>query len=211
LAVARAVSNLATVVKSQGNYAHAHALYEECLSIFRKLGDSTGVAWVLNHQGDILRDQGDLPTARSLYEQSLASFRELNDRWGIAGSLTDLGNLVREQGDFAASDGLYQESLILFQDLGHKRGIARLLESFACSAAEQAQPARALKLAGVAAALRQTIGAPLTSAEQTKLEQSLSAARKKLTMTGSKTAWLEGWVMPVEIAISDLLKPAAAP
>jgi hypothetical protein len=83
------------------------------------------------------------------------------------------------------------------------------LESFACSAAEQAQPARALKLAGVAAALRQTIGAPLTAAEQTKLEQSLSAAQQKLTLAGSKTAWLEGWVMPVEIAINDLLRPTS--
>jgi tetratricopeptide (TPR) repeat protein len=211
LAVARALSNLATVLKSQGNYAQARALYEECLSIFWELGDSTGVAWVLNHQGDVLRDQGDLPTAASLYERSLASFRELNDRWGIAGSLADLGNLVREQGDFASSDALYRESLTLFQDLGHKRGIARLLESFACSAAEQAQPERALKLAGVAAALRQTIGAPLTATEQTKLEQSLSAARQKLTMTGSRTAWLEGWVMPMEIAINDLLRLTSAP
>jgi len=210
LAVARALSNFATVVKSQGHYAQARALYEECLSIFGDLGDSAGIAWVLNHQGDVLRDQGDLSTARLLYERSLATFRELNDRWGIAGSLADLGNLVREQGDFAASDGLYRESLILFQNLGHKRGIARLLESFACSAADQAQAERALKLAGVAAALRQTIGAPLTSSEQTRLEQSLSAARQKLTMTGSRTAWLEGWVMPVEIAINDLLRPASA-
>ncbi len=211
LAAARAVSNLATALQSQGNYAAARTRYEECLSIFRELGDGTGAAWVLNHQGDLLRAEGDLPAARVLYEQSLAKFRELSERWGIAGSLADLGNLVREQGDFATSDGLYRESLILFQDLGHKRGIARLLESFACCAAEQAQPERALKLAGVAAALRQTIGAPLTSTEQTKLEQSLSAARQKLTMTASKTAWLEGWVMPVEIAINDLLRPTAAP
>ena len=211
LAVARGLSNLATVVNSQGNYAKARALNEECLAIFRDLGDSTGVAWVLNHQGDVLRDQGDLPTAALLYEQSLATFREVNDRWGIAGSLADLGNLVREQRDFAASDALYRESLMVFQDLGHKRGIARVLECFACSAAEQAQAERALKLAGVAAALRQTIGAPLTSAEQTKLEQSLSAVRQTLTMTSSRTAWLEGWVMPVEIAMNDLLKPASAP
>lgn len=211
LAVAHSVSNLASVVKFHGNYTQARVLYEECLSIFSELGDGTGVAWVLNHQGDVLRDQGDLPTARLLYEQSLATFRELNDRWGIAGSLADLGNLVREQGDFAACDGLYRESLILFQNLGHKRGIARLLESFASSAAEQAQPERALKLAGVAAALRQTIGAPLTSLEQNRLEQSLLAARQKLTTTASKAAWLGGWVMPLEIAINDLLRPTSAP
>jgi predicted ATPase/tRNA A-37 threonylcarbamoyl transferase component Bud32 len=210
LAVARALSNLATVVKSQGEYAHAHTLFEECLAIFRELGERTGIAWSLNHQGDVLRDQGDLATARSLYEESLARFRELNDRWGIAGSLVDLGNLAREQEDYPASDALYRESLILFQDLGHKRGIARVLESFASSAAEQAQPERALRLAGVAAALRQAIGAPLTSAEQTKLEQSLELARRRLTTTTSRTAWLEGWVLPVEIAINDLLRPPAS-
>jgi tetratricopeptide (TPR) repeat protein len=206
LAVARGLSNLASVLKSQGNYEKARALYEECLSIFRELGDSKGVAWVLNHQGDVLRGQGDLQNAALLYKQSLAAFRELDDRWGVAGSLADLGNLVREQGDFAASDALYRESLALFQDLGHKRGIARLLECFACSAAEQRQPERALKLAGVAAALRQTIGAPLTSSEQAKVEQSLAAARQKLNTATSRTVWLEGWVMPVEIAVNDLLR-----
>ncbi len=210
-AVARALSNLASVVKSQGNYARAHALYDECLAIFRELGDWPGIAWALNHQGDMSRDQGDLATARSLYEQSLATFRELNDRWGIAGSLADLGNLTRAQGDYAASDALYRESLILFQALGHKRGIARVLESFAFSAAEQAQPERALRLAGVAAALRQAIGAPLTPGEQAKVEQSLERARRGLTTTASRTAWLEGWVMPVEIAINDLLGPTSAP
>jgi len=210
LAVARTLSNLATVVKSQGDYTQARVLYDQCLLIFGELGDSTGVAWVLNHQGDVLRDQGDLPAARLLYEQSLAIFRELNDRWGIAGSLADLGNIVREQGDFAVSDEMCRESLILFQDLGHRRGIARLLESFACSAVEQVQPERALKLAGVAAALRQMIGTPLTFTEQTKLEGSLSAAREELTITESKSAWLEGWVMPVEIAVNDLLRPTCA-
>jgi predicted ATPase len=211
LAVARALSNLASVVKSQGDSAHALALYRECLAIFRELQDRTGMAWALNHQGDVLRDQGDLPAARSLYEQSLATFRELKDRWGIAGSLTDLGNLTREQGDYAAADALHRESLLLFQELEHKRGIARVLESIASTAALRSESERALKLAGVAAALRQSIGAPLTSAEQAKLEQSLEVARRGLTTTASRTAWLEGWVMPVELMIDDVVKAVGMP
>lgn len=211
LAVARGLSNLATVAKSRGNHAQARALYEQCRATFQELSDWTGVAWALNHQGDVLRDQGDLTAARSLYEQSLATFRELNDRWGIAGSLADLGNLTREQEDYAAADALYRESLALFQGLGHKRGIARVLESLASSAAAQAQAERALRLAGVAAALRQTIGAPATPAEQAKLEQSLEPARRGLTTVTSRTAWLEGWVMPIERAIGDLLRPTAGP
>jgi predicted ATPase len=205
-AVARALSNLASVVKLRGDYARAHALYGECLSIFRGLGDQTGVAWSLNHQGDVARDQGDSVAARKLYEEGLAIFRELGDRWGIACALADLGNLAREQRDCAAAHTLYRESLRIFQELGQKRGVARLLECFACSAAAQLQAERSLRLAGAAAALRQNIGAPLTPAEQTKLEAILDPARRALTNTSGATAWLEGWGMPVEKAIDEVLK-----
>jgi len=207
LAVGRALSNIAAAKKRQGDHTEARELYEQCLAIFRKLGDKTAIAWVLNHQGDMSRDQGDFSAARSLYQQSVAAFREVNDRWGIAGSLVDLGDLARDQGDYAASEAMYRESLSLFQELGHKRGIARALESFAAAAAARSEPEQALRLAGIAAALRQTIGAPLAAAEQAKHEQSLEHAKGRLSTEAARAAWLEGWVMPVEIAIEQLLKP----
>ncbi len=209
-AVARALSNLANVVKLQGDYERARSLYAECLSIFRGLGDRTGVAWSLNYQGDVARDQGDSAAARALYEQCLAIFRELGDRWGIAGTLADLGRLAREKRDYPCAHSLYRESIILFQELDHKRGIARLLECFACSAAAQFQAERSLRLAGAAAALRQNIGAPLTPAEQAKLEDILDPARLALTNTAGATAWLEGWALPVEKAIEEALMSEAA-
>jgi predicted ATPase/DNA-binding winged helix-turn-helix (wHTH) protein len=205
--VARAISNLANVVKLQGDYDRARSLYAEGLSIFRGLGDRTGVAWSLNYQGDVARDQGDCAAARTLYEEGLAIFRELGDRWGIAGTLADLGSLAREQQDCPTAHFLYRESLKIFQELEDKRGIARLLECFACSAAVQLQAERSLRLAGAAAALRQNIGAPLTPAEQAKLEAILDRARQALTNTSGTTAWLEGWAMPVERAIEEVLMP----
>ncbi len=210
-AVARALSNLANVVKLQGDYDRAGSLYAECLSIFRGLGDRTGTAWSLNYQGDVARDQGDSAAARALYEQGLAIFRELGDRWGIAGTLADLGSLAREQGNYPSAHSLYRESIKLFQELEHKRGIARLLECFACSAAAQVHAERSLRLAGAAAALRQNIGAPLTPAEQVKLEASLDRARQAVTNTAGATAWLEGWALPVEKAIEEVLIAEAAP
>jgi hypothetical protein len=140
-------------------------------------------------------------------EQSVATFRELKDSWGIAGTLADLGNLAREQKDYRAADSFYRESLAVFQELEHKRGIARLLESFASAASAQSDHERSLRLAGAAAALRQSIGAPLTSADQAKLEESLEPARQALSTATSRTAWLEGWVMPVERAVEDVLRP----
>jgi tetratricopeptide (TPR) repeat protein len=207
-AVARSLSNLANVVKLQGDYPRAGSLYAECLSIFQALGDRTGIAWSLNYQGDVARDQGDSAAARTLYEEGLTIFRELGDHWGIAGTLADLGSLAREQRDYPTADSLYRESLRIFQELEHKRGIARLLECFACSAAAQLRAERSLRLAGAAAALRQNIGAPLTPAEQAKLESFLDPARQALATSGT-TAWLEGWAMPVERAIEEVLMPEA--
>jgi len=208
-AVARSLSNLANVVKLQGDYARARSLYSECLSIFRGLGDRTGVAWSTNYQGDVARDQGDSVAARTLYEQGLAIFRELDDRWGIAGTLADLGSLAGEQRNYPTAHSLYGESIKIFQELNHKRGIARLLECFACSAAAQLEAERSLRLAGTAAALRHNIGAPLTPAEQVKLEASLHPVRQALTNTVGVTAWLEGWALPVEKAIEEVLMPGA--
>jgi len=209
-AVAQALSNLANVDKLQGDFARARTLYAESLSIFRGLRDRAGVAWSLNYQGDVARDQGDSAAARTLYEQGLAIFSELRDRWGIAGTLADLGNLAREQQDCPTAQSFYRESLRIFRELDHKRGIARLLECFACSAAAQFLAERSLRLAGAAAALRHNIGAPLTPAEQHKLDAILDPARKALTNTSGATAWLEGWDMPVEKVIDEVLMPEAA-
>ena len=204
-AVARALSNLANVLKVQRDYDRARALHVECLSIFQGLGDRTGVAWSLNYQGDVARDRGDTTAARKLYEEGLGIFRELGDRWGIAGTLADLGSLARENGNYSGAHSLYAESIKLFQELDHKRGIARLLECSACSAAAQREAERSLRLAGAAAALRQNIGAPLTPAEQAKLEASLQRAREALTDTVGTKVWLEGWALPVEKAIEEML------
>ena len=208
-AVARALSNLANVVKLQGDFGRARELYGECLSIFRGLGDRAGTAWSINYQGDVARDQGDLAAAERLYEEGLVIFREIGDRWGIAGTLADLGGLAGEQREYARAHALYRESIKIFQELEHKRGIARLLECFACSAAAQFHAERSLRLAGAAAALRENIGAPLTPAEQAKLEKSLEGARRAISNAAGTTAWLQGWGLPAEKAIGEVLTPEA--
>jgi hypothetical protein len=69
----------------------------------------------------------------------------------------------------------------MFRELDHKRGIARLLDCLACLAAAQSAYERSLKLAGAAAALRETLGVSLSPGEQTKLEAKLEPARRSIT------------------------------
>ena len=203
--IARALSNLASVMKLQGEYERAFSLYDECLTMFRKVGDGAGIAWTLNYQGDVAREKADCVAARSFCEQSLSEFRQLRDSWGIASTLSDLASLSCDQGNNAEARRLYGESIKVFQELGHQRGIARALECLAVSAAAQSNAEQSLHLAGAAAALRQRLGAPLTPAEQPRLEKALEFARRTLGNTAGLTAWMEGWAMPVEQAVHEAL------
>jgi predicted ATPase len=204
-AVARSLSNLGNILQMQGDYARATIIYDECRSIFEGLGDSVGAAWSLNSQGDVYRDQGLYPAAAALYGQCLQLFRELGDPWGIAATLGDLGSLATKERAYDTASSLYRESIAIFRQLDHKRGIARLMECFACLSAAQHQSETSLRLAGTAAALRQSIGAPLTPAEESKLEAALEPAREALTENAGTTAWLEGWAMAPETAVERLL------
>jgi predicted ATPase/tRNA A-37 threonylcarbamoyl transferase component Bud32 len=209
--MARALSNLANVMKLQGEYARASSLYDECLAMFRKAGDGAGVAWTLNYQGAVAREKSDFAAAHAFCEQSLAAFRQLRDGWGIASALSDLASLCSDQGNNAEARRLYGESVKMFQELGHKRGIARVLEFLAADAAAQSHASQSLHLAGAAAALRQRLGAPLTPAEQPRLEKALEFARRTLGNAAGLTAWMEGWAMPVEQAIDEALNSTAEP
>lgn len=202
---ARALSNLANMMKLQREYARASALYDECVTMFRKAGDGAGVAWTLNYQGDVAREKADFVAARSYCEQSLAAFRQLRDGWGIASALSDLAGLSCDQGNNAEAQRLYGESIKMFQEVGHRRGIARALECLAASAAAQSNAKQSLHLAGAAAALRQRLGAPLTPAEQPRLEKALEFARRMLGSAAGVRAWMEGWEMPVEEAVKEAL------
>ncbi len=209
--IARALSNLANVAKLQRYYDRASALYDECLQMFRKAGDGAGVAWTLNHQGDVARERADFVAARSFSEQSLSAFRQQRDSWGIASVLSDLAGLSYDQGNNAEARRLYAESIRLFQELGHKRGVARVLECLAANAAAQSDAEQALRWAGTAAALRERLGAPLTPADQPRLEKALEFARRRLDTEAGLTAWVEGWAMPVEQAIQEAMNWDDAP
>jgi hypothetical protein len=99
----------------------------------------------------------------------------------------------------------------MFSDLAHKRGVARVLELLACSAAAQSKAEVSMRFAGAAASLRHQLGAPLTAAEQSKLDIALDPARRALSNTASSTAWMEGWTTPIEVVIDEIVVDTSSP
>ncbi len=206
LASARCLHNLANVAKIRGNYASARAALRDAIQIFEELGDSSGAAWSLNQQGDVAQAQGNVAEARTLYQRALSDFREAGDGWGCARSLADLGSIACEQGDHSAARERYRESLAIFASLGHKRGTARVLEGLAFLALAKGDAARALSVAAAAARLRTFIGAPLTPADQSKLDRNLHFGWALLSEGEGKKAWEAGWTMTQESAVEYSLE-----
>ena len=211
VSTARCLHNLANVAKVRGDYDRGKSALREATEIFEKVGDRSGAAWSMNQQGDISREQGNISTALQFYQRALEIFQQAGDRWGAARSQTDLGYLYCAQRNFEAAHAAYREALQLFAGLGHRRGIARALEGIGCLAAGRGHSARALKLAAAAAHLRLQIGASLTPAEQSKLDESLSSAWLSLPESEGKQAWAEGSAMSLEKAIQYSLDIPATP
>jgi adenylate cyclase len=238
---AHALKGAGTVATWQGDYATARELNQESLGIRRELGDTPGVATLLNNLGIIARFQRDLSGARKMNEESLALFRELGDRWavgqllnnqacvasdqeeyteartllheslmirrqlgdkaGLALSLNTLADVVLDEGEFADARPLLDESLTINRELGDQTAIAYLIEDYGGLAAAESKPERALQLAGFAAALRDSIGAPLPPAEQARVDRMLAPARETLPEALATAEWETGRTLELEQAI----------
>ena len=101
---------LALVLREQGAYARASALYEECLALHRDLGDRQGMASAWLGLGDIARDQGDAARVRAYCEDCLLVFREYGLIWAIGFSLNNLALAALMAGDMALAARHAEES-----------------------------------------------------------------------------------------------------
>jgi len=203
--IAFTLNNLGAQALVQGDYAQAAPLFEEGLAIARELGDRRLNAYMVHNLAEVARHQGDYTRAAPLYAESLALVQELGDRWGIAINLAWLGTVTRYQGNYAHATALLMEGLTLCQALGDKERIAECLEGLAGLAGAQEQAERAAHLFGAAAALRDTIDAPLPPAERADYERDLATIRSQIDAAAFADAWAAGQAMPPEQAIAEAL------
>ena len=87
---AKAVYAAGCMAHHQGDYAAAHSLVEQGLTLFRELEDKAGVGDSLMNLGMVASAEGGYAATQALNEQSLALYRELGNKPGIANSLSSL-------------------------------------------------------------------------------------------------------------------------
>ncbi len=153
----RALATIVFVALNQGDTGRAEALAEQCLALYRQLGDKQGMAVALLRLGVIARTKGNLATARSLLEEALALYREMghtNTPW----ALFHLGLLEERQGSYARARARFEESLALFRQVGDKKGMVNALYWLACMHLYQSETTTAARLLEEGCRLAREIG-----------------------------------------------------
>jgi predicted ATPase/class 3 adenylate cyclase len=199
--IARFQRNLSSTVEKTGQENSQAVFFRESLALFQKIGDRWAAGQLLNNLACAVSDQGEYAEARRLLEESLFICRQLGDKAGLAGSLNTLADVLLDEGDYTMARPLLDESLSINREIGDQAAIAYLIEDYGCVAAAEGNPQRALQLAGFAAALRETIGAPLPPSEQARLDKLIAPARQNLQETDAAAAWESGRSLSLEQAI----------
>ena len=170
--------NLADLTARMGETDEAARLFSESIGLFEETGDQWGVAHASSRLALAARRSGDLDTARERFEAALAVHRSFGDRHAEARILANLADVAADGGDLAEAERLYQESLALRTELGDRVGMASVIERLAGVAEDR--PERAAALIGGAAALREAIGAPLSTAGVARVDQFLAGLHRAI-------------------------------
>jgi non-specific serine/threonine protein kinase len=169
-----ALGTLAELAAAGGDYDEATRLYERGLELRRALGDKRLVANSLLSLGrlDLLR--GSLPRAEALLEESLVLARTVKDTWSISTALANLGRLRLLDGQTAPARELLADGLRLARERRDRLVSSELMQSLAAVHALEGRRADAARLAGAAAALRDTTGAARSPVEAMIAERFLA-------------------------------------
>jgi ATP/maltotriose-dependent transcriptional regulator MalT len=177
----------------RGDLTTARTLFEESAALFRRHGDQPGLAWPLACLGPILATQGEIDAGLEAVDESVALFRARGDRRGLVVALMSRAGVASTAGDAAAARAAFRETIPLLRALGSVPDVAWVLEGCAGLAANEGRPADAARLAGAAAALRQTVGVAFgLPGHLTLAERRLAQARQTLGEAAFAAAWTEG-------------------
>jgi predicted ATPase/DNA-binding CsgD family transcriptional regulator len=187
----------AAVAVRQGKLKSAQRAYEAALEVLND-NNRWGVAQVEYGMGTLARARGDDKMAVRYFEEAMEIFREL-DAWPeIARCQAGIGWIAVTSGELDLAQQPLAEGLRLNQMCGQRLGIARGLEAFAALAAARRRPEQAVRLAGAACQLRESLGHPVGIGP--RVEQLLELARDRLGASTAAALFADGREMTVEDA-----------
>ncbi|MDQ3694862.1 MAG: tetratricopeptide repeat protein [Chloroflexota bacterium] len=204
--IAYALGNLGLIADVDGDSVLAAARYDEALALFRDLNDQTSVGFMLRNLGLIACFDRDYDRARCRLQAALTIARSLADWNSVAMSLGDLGLVELGAGNHDAALSLQVDALTVGRPLNNKPWLVRNLENFALIAAATADPVRAGRLFGAAAALRTEYGAAAIPKDHALFQRHIDDAKAQLGVDAFAAEWQAG----AEMSLDDVITFALA-
>lgn len=111
-------TNKGNYYKSTGNNERARACYVWAYVQHERIGNSVGIASVLNALASLHFLQGNLSQALTLFIRSLNLSQEAGDRRGVAITLNNIGVINLEQKNYSKALEYYERAYHTFNELG---------------------------------------------------------------------------------------------
>lgn len=113
--------------RSKKQYADAHRLFEQALSLINERGDSCRAAECLAGIGSVFEMQSKGPEALRNYEKALEGLKHCNKPASVARVYSGKGAVYRGMSQFSRSVDCYLQALKVYEQLNDKSDIAACL------------------------------------------------------------------------------------
>jgi DNA-binding CsgD family transcriptional regulator len=199
------------LLAARGDLAAARAASAESARLARETGMPMETAAAEIGLAGIAAYAGEWDEARAHLWEALALFRQLGDRYRFNATYSDLAHIERRAGNLAEAQRLYQQSIAVWQEFSQRAAIAHQLECFAFLARAQNQSIRAARLLGAAEALREAIGASMTTPEEAEYDREVTALHAQLEAETAAAQRAMGRAMTMDQAIAYALAAGEVP
>jgi tetratricopeptide (TPR) repeat protein len=190
----------------QRDYQTAGRYWEEALHVRRQLGDSLGMAGLLDNLALVAVAQEAFPKAKALIEEAVAVRRRLGDRQGLAITLSNRGRLALLTNDLSDAVTDYRASLEIAQEIGDQLGVVFALTGVAGIWAAAGRYSAATRLLAAAAANLEQIGGAWESDEKAIFDTAQQQAQTGLGPAAYAAAWEDGRLLSPAQAIAFIVE-----
>jgi predicted ATPase/DNA-binding CsgD family transcriptional regulator len=147
-----------------GDFAAARPALREARATLQAHKHVWGLAFASYGAGLVELMLGKIARAQTLLAAALELDRSIGNRRGMIRSLWGLGTVARLQGNIATASADLAQSLALAHELGDVWSVGMALEAVASLLIDTRRAEDAARALGLATALREALGAPLTAA-----------------------------------------------
>jgi predicted ATPase/DNA-binding CsgD family transcriptional regulator/DNA-binding XRE family transcriptional regulator len=206
--VATSSTWLGLVSNRQGHFAQAEQRLEASLAMHRTIGDDHGAAWAIHGLGAVAANREDYERAIVSFGESLQRFQVLGDRRFIAIASLELGyaEIFAVAGDRQRAGRRLRDGLRELLAVGDRVFMISGLLTLAEAEAQLGRPARAARMLGALAALRDAHGARITPVQRKAEARLVHTLRPQIGEAVLAAAIAEGRMLTVEQAIEETLR-----